>query len=835
MTAKEKPLYDLTVEMQVLGAFLRDNGLLDVVGSDLEAETFYDPLHARIYQTMVESRDRHALTPATLFHLLGDGVDWQGEDGIETLAAMRTIGSDGAPIRQYVAILKEFKLKRLALQDLEDATYFLRHTSRPVAKVLGPVVLVADQAAQAETRARPVLAEDIGKRVMEKMEAAARGERVPSVTTGLSLLDERIGGLQAADFMVIPARSGMGKEQPVDTPVLTPSGWTTIGTLQVGDYVVGADGRRTKVKAVWPQGIKQSFRVTFRDKTFVECGADHLWAVKSTGGRRRDHTYTRTTADLLRQGVLCKFGGHVKNKAKWKIPVAAPIEFSEVDLPIDPYILGVLIGDGAMSGGDLRFSNPDMDADIRANFASRLPSNITLSENRSGACPYFSLRGEGRKPMRAAISKLGLAVKSGAKFLPHEYLFASIKQRWDLLRGLMDTDGSCINNRTHFYTTSCQLAEGVAHLVRSLGGIAINYHYPKAHLQKPDEWHVNVKMDICPFSTARKSAHWRPTKPAKAIFAIEPVRMVQQVCITVAAEDGLYITKDFIVTHNSSMIAGICLRAAMAGHPVLLFELEMTADQLIERCIADLDYDDAARPIGYSSFRNGRLTLEQMDRAHRAKSFLNNLPFEICDAGDLTVEDIGARARAFKARCAHLTDAHGKPMLGLIGLDYLQRVQASAHKDRSREQEMAHVARALKTMAKGMAWPVAALAQLLNKGGDPRQANNEQIPTLAAIRETGQIEMEADIIVAPHRKAWFLRKQKPDAPDESPEMVKWRGDYRACKNLLRLYGLKMRHGGEFELDLWCSMASSAIRDEEPRISLTVEDRNARDLLEGLGH
>src|SRR4051812_30349858 len=123
--AKEKPRFDVGIEQQLLGSCLRDNGLLDVIGADLEPETFYDPLHQRIYQTMVEAHDRHTLTPSTLFHLMADDEGLAEVEGQGYLEALRSVGSDGAPIRQYVAILKEFKLKRLALQDLEDATWML--------------------------------------------------------------------------------------------------------------------------------------------------------------------------------------------------------------------------------------------------------------------------------------------------------------------------------------------------------------------------------------------------------------------------------------------------------------------------------------------------------------------------------------------------------------------------------------------------------------------------------------------------------------------------------------------------------------------------------------
>lgn len=1225
MTDKEKPAFDCSLEQVVIGSCLRDNVLIDIARSEISEDAFYDPLHQRIFGAMLERRSEGLLTPRTLYAFIHDDPGMDDVGGLSYLENMRVVGSELAPIRQYAAILREFALKRYALQDMEDAIWSLKHTARPVAKVIAPLVVIADRAAQAETRARPQAADQIGRRVIEQAERAHQGERVPSVTTGSKKFDDAIGAMQAGDLIIIPGRSGMGKEQPVDTPVLTPSGWSTMGALKPGDFVVGADGRPTEVLAVWPQGIKQAYSVRFRDGTSVECGAEHLWTVIDTAGRRRNKPYAVPLKYMLARGALCKHGGHVKNKAKWKIPVTKPVQFSAANLPIDPYVLGVLIGDGATSGADLRYSNPDMDSDIRQFVKDRLPPDVSVHENRSGACPYFSFRGEGARRIKAALKSMGLAVKSRYKFLPDCLLFASEQQRMDLLRGLMDTDGSCLSNRTHFYTTSERLADGVVHLVRSLGGIAIPYRYGKAHLEKPDEWHVNVKMDVCPFYTARKVAHWKPTPPAKAIFGFGPTRMVEQVCITVAAADGLYLTKDFIVTHNTALLCGMSYAAAAAQHPTLVFSLEMMGPQWVERILSDIDYDDAVLPFGYGQFRRGSMTAEQLDRAARAATALTGLPLEIVDAGDVTVEDIGARARAFKAKHP------GK--LGLIVVDYLQRIQPSGQRDRSREQEVAHMSRSLKNLAKSLEWPVVAAAQLLTKGGDPRTANREQIPTLAAIREcvaggtrvvaadsgkpirvdelkggdrilglsnedkivaasvsaiwktgvktvfkittrsgrmlratanhpvltargyievsalrdddvvvspfrlppctfekperadlcrllgymigdgtmqkgktpgliapdsavfedacsiirtnfplvdiklksngfndawfpqgggtrkqygnqltewlrligilgtrdytkfvpefvfeagksgarnflagylasdgcvkkdrinfdttsyklaldvqhllclvgipstigrgsrslmatrdiyriqvasefrvkfceeiktvgargtklrqllnglasrppltrnslmnlprsatedaawaagfknqgkrlsrrhclklatdtgdpvlhiwansdviwdgirsienvgeemvydlevpetgnfiadgicvhnSGQIEMDADIIMAPHRKAWFLRKEKPfDSPDDSPEMVQWRGEYRACKNILHGYGLKMRHGGEFDLDLWCDMRSSVVRDEEPRIPLSAEDRNARDLLEGI--
>lgn len=823
----EHLLFDVEIEQILIGCVFRDNVALDVARSEIKPDTFYDPFHQRIFTTMVERRDHGLITPISLHAVMAD----------DPAAPEITIGlrayfsecaaaaSEGAPVRQYCAILREMSFRRLAIQDMEDAIWAIRHTAQPVARVLRGVVAVSDEAGSSDRRGSVVMAEDVAKAVLAQAERAHAGERMPAVTTGSQKFDAAIGGMQGGDLIIIPGRSGMGKEQPVDTPTLTPFGWVELGSLRPGDFVIGSNGRPCRVMAVWPQGIKQAYELQFRDRTKVECGADHLWTVFAISGRKRGVPQTMSLTTLLAKGICDKPSLHMKNKAKWKLPIVEPVEFAPVEFPVDPYVLGVLLGDGAISGKDFRFSNPDIDRDIREEVRRRIPT-VTIKEYRKGSyCPYYSLCGEEAKRIKKRLSDLRLTVKSGKKFIPHTLLFSSVEQRRDLLRGLMDTDGSCLNNRTHFYTTSWQLAHDVASLVRSLSGIAIIRTYEKSHLGKPTEYHVNVKMDVCPFYTARKKKHWRPTKPVKAIFTVAPTRMVEQVCITVDAEDGLYVTEGFALTHNSALLGGIALRAALAEYPTLFFSLEMTAQQLVRRFITDIDYDDQPVPMSYAKFRHGNLTAEELDRAARAAMQLNNLPLEICDAADLTVEDIGARARTFRAK--------HKDKLCFFAVDYLQRVQASANKDRSREQEVSHVAKALKTLAKALGCPVAAAAQLLSKGGDPKMASQEQIPTLAAIRESGQIEMEADIIVAPHRKAWFLRKAKPLAPKDSPEMILWEGEFRGCKNAMHGYGLKNREGGEFDLDLWCDMRSSAIRDEEPRIAMTAQDRAARDLLEGL--
>lgn len=292
---------------------------------------------------------------------------------------------------------------------------------------------------------------------------------------------------------------------------------------------------------------------------------------------------------------------------------------------------------------------------------------------------------------------------------------------------------------------------------------------------------------------------------------------------------------------KSTLLGGISLNAAMVGHPVLDFSLEMKRHQWVERILTDLDFDHAAEeglePIPYQRFRTGKLTFDEIARLALAQRRLEGIPLEICDDDRLTVQDIAARARAFKAKHeanGGLIGPDGQPILGLIVVDYLQIVEPDLSKrDRSREQEVTAIARGLKQLAKALDWPVVAGAQMLTKGGDPKVANKETIPTLAGIRESGSIEMEADLIIAPHRKAWYLRKNKPDAAEDSPEMATWLGDWNTCKNLIKLYGLKFRHGAEFDCDLFCDMRSSTVRGERPRFRRAQTEEAARGLLDGL--
>jgi superfamily II DNA or RNA helicase len=336
---------------------------------------------------------------------------------------------------------------------------------------------------------------------------------------------------------------GLGKQQPVDSLVLTPTGWREIGRLRVGDKVIGSDGRATRVVGVFPQGVKQNFRVTMSDGSSTEAGDEHLWTVAYWKGGRTFTTLTMTTEEIRE-----------KIHRRYQIPMlSAPVCFEDQgQLPIPPYLLGQLLANGALTHSTPSLTVHTVDwPEIRSRLEKeRAPLG---SVQVYGNAARVSLLG-----LAKHLRELELAVLSGAKRIPEQYQRASIKDRCALLQGLMDGDGSVskTRNRIIYHSTCSVLAESVRELVENLGGIASVRAYDRHDEDKPIEYQVRIRtpFDIKPFSTKRKAsrvtADRRP--PTRTIVSIKPTRRVRSVCIKVAASDQLYVTEHAILTHNTS-------------------------------------------------------------------------------------------------------------------------------------------------------------------------------------------------------------------------------------------------------------------------------------------
>lgn len=357
------------------------------------------------------------------------------------------------------------------------------------------------------------------------------------------------------NFYFMVGDSNSGKAQPLDCNILTPDGWVKMRDLKIGDEVVDPDGGSAFITGIFPQGIKEVFEVTFSDKTSTKCCNDHLWEVFNSVDIKKGKTRTKSLKEIQRDF----------NKANKRnfIPRCSPVTFkSKGLLPLHPYFLGCLLGNGHMGNKTVTFTSKDKE--IVDRIKSVLPEKVEMKLFKNTNNQYRFVCGRRNVPIvREAIKKLGLMDHlSYDKFIPEIYLKASIEDRVALLQGLMDTDGySSDIHQLDYYTISPRLAKDVAELVRSLGGFCSRRiketprYYHKGELRfGSDCYELRLRSpNFCPFSLTRKKERYKMKQKGgnKKIISVESIGFEKCQCITVSSKRNLYVTDDYIVTHNS--------------------------------------------------------------------------------------------------------------------------------------------------------------------------------------------------------------------------------------------------------------------------------------------
>lgn len=360
--------------------------------------------------------------------------------------------------------------------------------------------------------------------------------------------------------------AGTGKAQPLYSSILTPDGFKPMSDMNVGETIIGGDGLPATVTGVFPQGKKQVYKVTFSDGASTECCEEHLWTVQNEYQRFKGGQET-----LELREIMTKLKGHDGRK-NFSIPVTS-VEFDKKELPLNPYLLGLLIGDGGLTGKTPVFSTQDDELLFSLN--GLLPTGVRPVHKKE-SCDYSLSCGKknGVNELTKILRSLNLMGKnSWDKFIPYEYLHTSIDDRIALLQGLMDTDGTVDHRKgTHisFNTVSEQLSEDMIWLVRSIGGIcrktyknsSWTHNGVKVKRGRSINLTINLPDHIKPFRLERKQTLVIPKskyKPTRYIESVEEIGETECQCIMVDNDTHLYITDDFVVTHNTLLSLAISL------------------------------------------------------------------------------------------------------------------------------------------------------------------------------------------------------------------------------------------------------------------------------------
>jgi phosphate starvation-inducible protein PhoH len=364
--------------------------------------------------------------------------------------------------------------------------------------------------------------------------------------------------LEQHDLLFLLGPSGVGKAQPLDAKIYTPTGFTTMGDIQIGDTILTPDGGYASIIATHPQGEKNIYRITFTNGDFVECCEDHLWKINI------NFQSTNKTSKIVDTNYI--IANHRDKHNRRCLSIGTPIEvsFQPKETLIDPYTMGILLGDGCFKGGNVDFTTIDLEIVEKIN--KSLKPGYVLKQNKLAFRIVKNKRNNATNIYKEEIKKYELWGKSSyEKFIPIDYLYNSTKNRFALLQGLMDSDGYIPKRGTNaiFSTTSIQLAKDFKSLVESLGGIVSirtkeeTYYSYKGERRKGRICYncgVAIEDANSIFSMSRKKDRARKRSKYHVKRIIDKVELVgkkEAKCITISSDDGLYLTDNFTVTHNS--------------------------------------------------------------------------------------------------------------------------------------------------------------------------------------------------------------------------------------------------------------------------------------------
>ncbi|SFO16193.1 replicative DNA helicase, partial [Pseudonocardia ammonioxydans] len=534
-TFDRQPPQDLTAEQSVLGGMLLSKDAIADVVEVLRPEDFYRPAHQTVYETILDLYGRgepaDAVTVSAELQRRGELVRLGGAPYLHTLIATVPTAANAA---YYAEIVGEKAILRRLVEAGTRIVQLGYHGNEggEVDEVVDRAQAAVYEVTERTTTEDYTVLEELLQPTMDEIDAiASNGGMAAGVPTGFADLDACTNGLHPGQMVVVAARPGLGKALALDTPLPTPQGWTTMGDVAVGDMLLGADGRPTRVVAATEvMHGRPCYEVEFSDGSVLTADAQHQWLTdtrasrralqeaRARGGAPRVGPAVRTTEEIAAT-VRCDVADRRVNHS---VALPEPLQLPECELPIAPYTLGVWLGDGtsasaAFTSDDPEIAEyveqdgyrvvrlPDRRYGVRLPDAEPVPTRLcevcgtsfrprtsqvrTCGRSCGGrarfvsapvgepVCPDCGSPSSGLRRCAACHADHGTVqglLRSvgvlGQKHIPIAYLRSGERQRRELLAGLMDTDGTVTSTgNLQFSVTSARLAHDVAELVVGLG------------------------------------------------------------------------------------------------------------------------------------------------------------------------------------------------------------------------------------------------------------------------------------------------------------------------------------------------------------------------------
>lgn len=595
---------------------------------------------------------------------------------------------------------------------------------------------------------------EIEKDLVDSPEEEANG----SFDIGFPRLTNAVS-FRRQELTILGGYAADGKGFVHGTLIPTPQGWTTIEEIVVGQEVIGSDGKPTKVLGVYRRGRLPLYRVGFSDRVSVLVDPEHLWAVKSDNDvakrHHREEWRSLSTEEIARS---VESGG----RSQWRVPLlTGPVRFAvPQNLRVEPYLLGVLLGDGSVGDSSVAFTSGHEDDRVAREVEKVLPAGVVLNRYEKSTGIRWTITGE-RNCKNAVLKGLRflrvMGRRSWEKSIPESYLLASPEDRLALLQGLIDTDGYVSpGGRPNCVFTSCskKLSDGVADIVRSLGGIARQRVKETTH-RPSHEVCLTMPGGVVPTRAKVLDYTFRQSRSmARKIVSVERAGEGEVTCLAVEAQDKLFVTSHYLVTHNTQLSKALVYNAnCNDGARVLYVALEMSKREMRTLFVAQHAATLDPRGVDYAAILNGNAKREN---GHDYKLYMKALDdFQIDGHEDqeelktkrgslyvwaprkrIDMSRFIARARAMKQDVG----------LDIVVADYLELIQPS--KDfgqyRLNVKEMCEVSKA--TARELNVWTILN-HQISRKGRDDAEKRKPRHYLMRDLGESSGVERAADHIL----------------------------------------------------------------------------------------
>jgi len=725
-------MYNLNIERAVLSAIIFDPQIFEELAAKLKAHDFYLPFHQHVFVGMEAlAREDKPIDEEFLKSKLSAGGNYDEVALLDILASNPISNTDA-----YIGEIKARSTKR-ALATL--ATTIKKVTIEddlPTDEVMNMVEKKLYEITQNSTSEDFRESKEITLSMIEEINRlkALGNSKLLGIDTGFHNLNDKTQGFGKGDLVIIAARPAMGKCLSLGTKVLMYSGeLKKVEDVVIGDELMGDDSTPRRVLSL-ARGREEMYWVRQNKGIDYRVNKSHILSLKrSRNGGKHKH------GDILNIEVSDYIEKSNKFKSNYK-GYSVAVDFPEKQTRIEPYFLGLWLGDGTSSNVEIATEDNEV-VSYLAKYADRLSLflNSYFVDNK---CPMYRIgKGYTGGDVKKDISlqkKLRDENLLNNKHIPKDYLINSRQKRLELLAGLIDSDGY-YDDKFHvmeIVQKSKELSEQIKFLANSLG-FRCSFKSKIARIKsigyECEVYRVRIvgDLDEIPTKIARKKARPLISK-----------RDHQHTGITVEYDkvddyygfeiDGnkLFLLEDMTVTHNTSLVLNMTQKAIERGEGVAFFSLEMPAEQLMLRLLS------TETSIPLQKLRVGDLTDDEWSNLSKASDKMAGRKLFVDDGGLATIHHVRSKLRKLKAK---------HPEITMAIIDYLQLM--SGDSSEGRQQVISEISRGLKQLARELQIPILALSQL-NRGVESR---DNKRPMLSDLRESGSIEQDADIVMFVYR------------------------------------------------------------------------------------